>query len=270
MIRSARHARLSQYKVRELLGEREALVGQLQSEVGLKNTFIATLAHELRNPLAPIRTGLGILRLSQTQKPPIQILDMMERQVSHLVRLIDDLLDISRITLGKLELRKQRVPLDVLLSSAVEAGKSLIEAKGHTFTTSVPDEPITLEVDPVRMAQVITNLLSNAARYTPDGGVITLTVRRKDATIRIEVTDNGIGLSPEMLNKVFEMFSQANSSMASSQGGLGIGLTLARRLTEMHNGTLEASSPGPGEGSTFTVILPLESSAQPAAGGPPS
>jgi signal transduction histidine kinase len=120
------------------------------------------------------------------------------------------------------------------------------------------------------MAQVITNLLSNAARYTPDGGVITLTVRRKDATIRIEVTDNGIGLSPEMLNKVFEMFSQANSSMASSQGGLGIGLTLARRLTEMHNGTLEASSPGPGEGSTFTVILPLESSAQPAAGGPPS
>lgn len=265
MIRSARHARLSQYKVRELLGEREALVGQLRSEIGLKNTFIATLAHELRNPLAPIRTGLGILRLSQTQKPPIQILDMMERQVSHLVRLIDDLLDISRITLGKLELRKQRVPLDVLLSSAVEAGKSLIEAKRHTFTTSVPDEPITLEVDPVRMAQVITNLLSNAARYTPDGGVITLTVRRKDATIRIEVTDNGIGLSPEMLNKVFEMFSQANSSMASSQGGLGIGLTLARRLTEMHNGTLEASSPGPGEGCTFTVILPLESSKQPVA-----
>lgn len=270
IIRTARHARRSQYTVRELISEREILVEQLRGEVRIKNEFIATLAHELRNPLAPIRTGLQILRMSQTQRPSIQTLDMMERQVRHLVRLIDDLLDISRITLGKLELQKQKVALDVLLSSAVEASKPMIDAGKHTFTTSLPNEPITLEVDPVRIAQVITNLLNNAARYTPNGGVIELIIRCEDGTIRIEVKDNGVGLTPEMLSKVFDMFSQAKSSMGQSHGGLGIGLTLARRLTEMHGGTLQASSPGPGKGCTFRVTLPLEGRTQLVTEGIPA
>jgi CheY-like chemotaxis protein/anti-sigma regulatory factor (Ser/Thr protein kinase) len=186
----------------------------------------------------------------------------MDRQVSHLVRLIDDLLDISRITRGKLELRKQKVPLSLLLSNAVESSRPLIDSGKHTLIISAPDEPITLDVDPVRLAQVISNLLNNAAKYTPNGGTITLSARHTDDTIQIEVKDTGIGLSPYMLTKVFDMFSQVDPSMARSQGGLGIGLTLARRLTEMHNGTVEATSAGPDKGSTFTVTLPYTEKAQ--------
>jgi CheY-like chemotaxis protein len=181
---------------------------------------------------------------------------MMDRQVRHLVRLIDDLLDISRITRGKLELRKQKIPLTLLLSNAVESSKPLLDSGKHTLTISAPEGLITLDVDPIRLAQVISNLLNNAAKYTPSGGAITLTARHTNDTVQIEVKDTGIGLSPQMLTKVFDMFSQVEPSAARSQGGLGIGLTLARRLTEMHNGTVEASSPGPGQGSTFTVTLP--------------
>jgi signal transduction histidine kinase len=256
--RIALHARRNQYMVRDLLQERETLVDLLRHEARIKNEFLATLAHELRNPLAPIRTGLQILRLSPTGTPAMQTVEMMDRQVRHLVRLIDDLLDISRITRGKLELRKQRVPLSLLLSNAVESSKPLIDMGKHTLTISVPEELITLDVDPVRLAQVITNLLNNAAKYTPNGGAIALTARHTNDTVQIEVTDNGIGLSPQMLTKVFDMFSQVAPSTERSQGGLGIGLTLARRLTEMHNGTVEATSPGPGKGSTFTVTLPYK------------
>ena len=256
IIRIALHARHNQYMVRDLLQERQTLVDLLRHEATIKNEFLATLAHELRNPLAPIRTGLQILRLSPPGNPTTQTLEMMDRQVRHLVRLIDDLLDISRITRGKLELRKQRVPLTLLLSNAVESSKPLIDSGKHTLTRSTPDEPITLDVDPVRLAQVISNLLNNAAKYTPKGGAITLTARHEHDTVQIEVKDNGVGLSPQMLTKVFDMFSQVEPAMARSQGGLGIGLALARRLTEMHNGTVEAVSPGPGQGSTFTVTLP--------------
>ena len=256
--RIALHARRNQYMVRDLLHERETLVELLRHEAKMKNEFLATLAHELRNPLAPIRTGLQIMRLSPAGKPTLQTVEMMDRQVCHLVRLIDDLLDISRITRGKLELRRHKVPLTLLLSNAVESSKPLIEAGKHTLTISAPDEVITLDVDPVRLAQVISNLLNNAAKYTPHGGAIALTARRKNNTVQIEVQDNGIGLTPQMLTKVFDMFSQVDPSIARSQGGLGIGLTLARRLTEMHNGTLEATSPGPGKGSTFTITLPYE------------
>lgn len=266
IIRIALHARRNQYMVRDLLQERESLVELLRHEATIKNEFLATLAHELRNPLAPIRTGLQILRLSPTGKPNTQTLEMMERQVRHLIRLIDDLLDISRITRGKLELRKQRVPLALLLSNAVESSKPLIDSGRHTLTISAPDEPITLDVDPVRLAQVISNLLNNAAKYTPNGGAISLTARHQDGEIQIEVKDNGVGLSPQMLTKVFDMFSQVEPSMTRSQGGLGIGLTLARRLTEMHNGTVEAASPGPGQGSTFTVTLPYTEKPHTASG----
>jgi signal transduction histidine kinase len=186
----------------------------------------------------------------------IQALEMMERQVSHLVRLIDDLLDISRITCGKLEIRKQKVSLKSLLSDAVETSRPLIDAGKHTLTVIEPDKPITLEVDPTRLAQVISNLLNNAAKYTPNGGAITLTARSKEDTIQIEVKDTGIGLSPEMLSNIFVMFSQVAPMNTHSQGGLGIGLTLARRFTEMHDGTLEAASLGLGKGSSFTITLP--------------
>jgi signal transduction histidine kinase len=267
ILHSALQARRSQYRVRDLLLEREALVDRLRNEARIKNEFLATLAHELRNPLAPIRTGLQILRLSPPGKPATQTLEMMDRQVRHLVRLIDDLLDISRVTLGKLELRKQKVSVDVLLSSAIEASKPLIDAGKHTLATFAPDEPITLDVDPIRIAQVITNLLNNAAKYTPNGGAISLTARHKNDTLQIEVKDNGIGLTPQMRSKVFDMFSQERSTMERSQGGLGIGLSLARRLTEMHNGTLEAASPGPGHGCTFTVTLPYKKIMQPESRG---
>ena len=242
--------------VRNLLQERERLVDQLRLEAKMKNEFLATLAHELRNPLAPVRTGLRILRISPPGQPVTQTLEMMDRQVFHLVRLIDELLDISRITCGKLELRKQRVSLQTLLSDAVETSRPLIEAANHTLTVSAPDEPILLDVDPIRLAQVISNLLNNAAKYTPHGGYITLTARGTDDTVQIEVRDNGIGLSPDMLTKIFTMFSQVSSADSQSQNGLGIGLALARRLTEMHGGTVEAMSAGPGKGSSFTVTLP--------------
>ncbi len=256
VIRIALQARRNQYMVRDLLRERGDLVTQLRHEADMKNEFLATLAHELRNPLAPIRTGLQILRRTPTGEPVTRTLDMMERQVSHLVRLIDDLLDVSRITRGKLELRKQRVPLSLLLSNAVESSRPLVDAGHHTLTISEPDELITLNVDPTRIAQVISNILNNAAKYTPNGGTIALTARRRDDKVQIEVKDNGIGLSKEMLSKVFDMFSQVDPSMTRSQGGLGIGLTLARRLTELHNGTVEATSSGPGTGSIFTITLP--------------
>jgi CheY-like chemotaxis protein/anti-sigma regulatory factor (Ser/Thr protein kinase) len=262
VIRIALQARRNQYMVRDLLHERGELVVQLRHEADMKNEFLATLAHELRNPLAPIRTGLQILRRTPTGEPVARTLDMMERQVSHLVRLIDDLLDVSRITRGKLELRKQKVPLSLLLANAVESSRPIVDAGHHTLTISEPDELIPLTVDPTRIAQVISNLLNNAAKYTPNGGIIALTALHKDNTVQIEVKDNGIGLSPQMLTKVFDMFSQVEPSMTRSQGGLGIGLTLARRLTEMHNGTVEATSDGPGTGSTFTVTLPCNEQAQ--------
>ena len=266
VIRIALQARRNQYMVRDLLLERGALVDHLRHESDMKNEFLATLAHELRNPLAPIRTGLQVLRRTPAGEPMTRTLEMMERQVSHLVRLIDDLLDVSRITRGKLELRRTRVPLSLLLSNAVESSRPLIDAGKHRLTISEPDELLTLNVDATRIAQVISNLLNNAAKYTPNGGIITLTARRKDDTVQIEVEDNGIGLSPQMLTRVFDMFSQVEPSMTRSQGGLGIGLTLARRLAEMHNGTVEATSAGPGKGSTFTVTLPFieQSQTEPA------
>ena len=258
VIRIALESRRNQYIVRDLLRERGDLIVQLRREADMKNEFLATLAHELRNPLAPVRTGLEILRRTPPSEPVTRTLDMMERQISHLVRLIDDLLDVSRITRGKLELRKQKVPLSQLLSNAVESSRPFVDAGNHTLTISEPLEVITLYVDPTRIAQVISNLLNNAAKYTPKGGAIAVTARHKDDTVQIEVKDNGIGLSAEMLTKVFDLFSQVEPSMTRSQGGLGIGLSLARRLAEMHNGTVTATSAGPGCGSTFTITLPCD------------
>ncbi len=221
-----------------------------------KDEFLATLAHELRNPLAPIRNSLQVMRLAgNNARAAEDSRATIERQVRQMVRLIDDLLDLSRISRGKLELRKERVELAAVLNSALETSRPLIEQSGHQLTVALPGEPISLEADPTRLAQVFSNLLNNAAKYTERDGQIRLTAERKGDSVTVRVRDNGVGISAEMLPRIFEMFTQVGHSLERSQGGLGIGLTLVRRLAEMHGGTVEAHSAGPGCGSEFVVRL---------------
>jgi PAS domain S-box-containing protein len=222
-----------------------------------KDEFLATLAHELRNPLAPILNGLHLLRIAEPGGESWQqARAMMERQVRHLVRLVDDLLEMSRVARGRIELRKQAIALAEVLHSAVEASQPLIAAAGHRLELELPEEPIAVLADPVRLAQVLANLLNNAAKYTVDGGRIDVSVQREDRRAAIRVRDNGIGIAPEMLPRVFDMFAQVSGSLKRAQGGLGIGLALARTLVEMHGGTLEARSEGEGKGAEFIVRLP--------------
>ena len=224
-----------------------------------KDEFLATLAHELRNPLAPIRNSLHILRLAGDSKPGTErTYEMMERQVNQMVRLVDDLLEISRITRGQIELRKERVLLTTIIQSAVEVSKPLIEEARHHLEISLPTAPLIFEADPVRLAQIVSNLLNNAAKYTNPGGRIWLRAQREGDHLSISVRDSGIGISPDMLPRIFEMFTQLEHSTSRTQGGLGIGLTLVRSLIEMHGGTIEARSQGPGKGSEFIVRLPLD------------
>ena len=223
-----------------------------------KDEFLATLGHELRNPLAPVRNGLKILRLAPPGSPPAQrAIDTMERQVSHIVRLIDDLLDVSRITHGKLELRRQPVLLASVIDSAVEAMRAHIEAGRLALQVEMPGEPLPLFADPTRLTQVVSNLLKNAADYTPEGGHIALRVHREGAQAVVSVSDSGIGIDPEMLPRIFDFFTQAGRRTDRSQGGLGIGLSISRRLVELHGGTLQADSEGPGKGAVFAMRLPL-------------
>jgi signal transduction histidine kinase len=237
--------------------ERRAAEEALKHADRRKDEFLATLAHELRNPLAPIRTGLHVLNLSQDSTVVESTRKMMERQLSHMVWLVDDLLDVSRITSGKVTLRKEQVLLRAVAETAVEASRPIIEAAGHTLRVSLPDEPVWLAADPTRLAQVFTNLLTNAAKYTPEGGCINLSASREGGEVIVRVTDSGLGIPPSMLAEVFEMFTQVNRTLERSQGGLGIGLALVKRLVEFHGGTITAESPGLGGGSTFTVRLPL-------------
>jgi PAS domain S-box-containing protein len=223
-----------------------------------KTEFLATLAHELRNPLAPIRSGLSVMRLKGDNAAAVaRVREMMERQVSHMVHLIDDLLDVARISGGKLELKKERADLRSVLSSAVETSLPLIETGQHELSVELPDDEVPAEVDVTRIAQVVANLLNNAAKYTPSGGRIGLRLRVEGEEAVIAVSDNGIGIPREALSTVFEMFSQVGHHLERSQGGLGIGLSLVRRLVDMHGGTVAADSGGPGTGSVFTVRLPL-------------
>jgi PAS domain S-box-containing protein len=232
-----------------------------------KDEFLATLAHELRNPLAPIRTGLDLLARSSDAPRSQQTLGVMQRQIGHMVRLIDDLLDVSRITSGKLQLKRERVALAAIIDTAVEASRPVIERKGHTLEVLVPDGTLALDADLTRIAQVVGNLLNNASNYTPNGGLIQLEAAREGQFAIIQVRDNGSGIPDNRLNDVFEMFSQVNRTLERSHGGLGIGLALVRSLVEMHGGSSSASSAGLGKGSTFTIRLPLaaESSRSPAA-----
>jgi PAS domain S-box-containing protein len=223
-----------------------------------KDEFLATLSHELRNPLAPLRNSFELLRrLPGVDAKLAGVHAMMERQVNHLVRLVDDLLEMSRISRGTLSLRDERVPLETVVRNAVETSEPLVQAARHTLTVDLPDEPLWLQGDPVRLAQILANLLNNAARYTDDGGDIVVRARREGEQAVIAVRDNGIGIAPDVMPRMFEMFSRGHRETGRHQGGLGIGLALSRRLAQMHNGSLDALSDGPGRGSEFTVRLPL-------------
>ncbi len=233
-------------------------VEQLAEMDRRKDEFLATLAHELRNPLAPIRNSLHILRMSAGSDAAAgRVHEIMERQVCHLVRLVDDLLEVSRITRGKIELRKERVELAAVLRSAVETSTPLIDAARHQLAITLPAEPVILEADAIRLSQVISNLLNNAAKYTEEGGQIWLTARRQNGEAAISVRDSGLGIPPQMLHRVFDMFAQVDRTLNRAQGGLGIGLALARTLVEMHGGRIEVHSDGPGRGSEFILYLPV-------------
>jgi signal transduction histidine kinase/CheY-like chemotaxis protein len=237
-----------------------------------KDEFLATLAHELRNPLAPIRTGLDILRIRSGDANATQrATDIMERQLRQMVRLVDDLLDVSRINTGKFAIKMGRVELKAVVNDALEVVRSYIELHGHELVIDLPDRPVFLHGDATRLAQILSNLLNNAAKYTNRGGRVSLAARVEERNLVISVADNGIGIAPDMLRDVFDMFVQVDSTLERTNAGLGVGLSLARRLVELHGGTIEANSAGLNRGSEFLVRLPivvepeLPAKSQPAA-----
>ncbi|HLL21006.1 MAG TPA: ATP-binding protein, partial [Kofleriaceae bacterium] len=251
--------------------ENTKLNDELREEDRRKDEFLATLAHELRNPLAPIRTGIQLLQHAEHAPAVERLLSTMDRQLGHLVRMVDDLLDISRVTLGKISLQKEPVDLRAVIESALETTRSLIEARGQELAVRLPDTPLPLDVDPTRLSQVFANLLNNAAKYTPTGGRIAVTAELHDTALVVRVSDTGIGIPREMLPRIFDMFTQVARSLdrTSALGGLGIGLTLVRRLVELHGGTVVAESAGDGQGSSFIVRLPRGTSAVLARPAPP-
>ncbi|MCM2335223.1 MAG: response regulator [Pseudomonas sp.] len=231
-----------------------------------KDEFLATLAHELRNPLAPLQNALEVRRLSLVgNEDPLQ--GLMERQLALLVRMIDDLLDVARITRGKLELRPSPTLLQDIIAAALDTAKPLIEARNQHLSVRMPDEPVRLIADAVRLGQVVSNLLNNAAKYSDPGGHIELVAEVIDSELHISVRDEGIGLAADQIEAVFELFHQVDTAIERSHGGLGIGLTLVQRLSEMHEGRVEVSSEGPGRGCTFRVIVPCRDPSDPAAEG---
>jgi two-component system CheB/CheR fusion protein len=271
---------------RRLERELRQQADELQRADRQKNEFLAMLAHELRNPMAPINNALQVLRQdpdesqSQNQKQGrgrddqreadlAWAIEIMSRQIRHMARLVDDLLDVSRITRGKIALRRELVVLKTLVAHALESVQPLIAEKHHELTVALPEETLVLNADPARLEQVLCNLLNNAAKYTNEGGRIQLvaTVEDQGRTLALRVRDNGIGIAREVLPSVFELFRQADRSLDRSQGGLGIGLTLVHNLVELHGGSVEAASGGIGKGSEFTVRLPLVSREWPVEGG---
>lgn len=260
-VRSALRARARQYDLRGTLqGLREA--DQRKTE------FLATLAHELRNPLAPLMTALTLLKRKRPgPDEATRYHDMMRRQVDHMVRLVNDLMEVSRITRGKIELDQTALDLHRVLDEAADLSRPLLEGAQHELRVDMPEQPLVVHGDGVRLTQVFSNLLNNAAKYTPRAGHIALTARREDGDAVITVRDDGIGIAPEMLDDIFDMFVQVSGTAKTAQGGLGIGLTLVKSLVELHGGKVWATSGGPGQGSTFGVRLPL-ADAVPAAADP--
>jgi signal transduction histidine kinase len=258
------HARLAADLVDRLRYER-----MLRQADRSKDEFLATLAHELRNPLAPIRNAVHVFKAQAPDDPALTwCREVIERQLGQMARLLDDLLDVSRITANKFDLRKATVPLAPVIAGAVETSRPLIEEVRHDLTVEVPEEPIYVEADPVRLGQVFSNLLNNAARYTPEGGSIRLACERRGEEVVVSVRDTGIGIGPDMLPRVFDMFSQAEVTTDGPRRGLGIGLSLAKGLVEMHGGHVEAKSAGHRQGSEFLVRLPVAQEApRPGADG---
>jgi PAS domain S-box-containing protein len=253
------HGKLRGYaKVMRDITARKRAETELAEANRRKDEFLAMLGHELRNPLAPIANGLHLLRQEQSVSPNGRhAIGTIDRQLKHLTRLVDDLLDVSRITRGKIHLRRKRVELHTVIEHAVETTRPLIDARRHEFTVSLPSESVWLEADPARLEQVVSNLLGNAAKYTEPGGRIGLTAERLGPEAVVRVRDTGIGILPEMLPHIFDLFVQGDRSLDRAQGGLGIGLTLVKALVRLHEGKVEAHSPGVGHGAEFVVRLPV-------------
>jgi signal transduction histidine kinase len=235
-----------------------------------KDDFLAMLAHELRNPLAPILSAMQVIRRHPDNEEVVQrAREIVERQVRHQARLLDDLLDVSRITRGRIRLRKAPVDLRAAVSAAVEATKPLIDARGHTLSVVLPDEPLRVEADPTRLTQIVANLLDNAAKYTNPGGTIEVAAERESGSVRLRVRDSGVGIPADMQARIFDLFTQVDVPIARSLGGLGLGLALVRSLAELHGGTVSVTSEGSGRGSEFTVRLPPgRAEAAPTPGAP--
>ena len=250
-VKMSLRARLRQLQVRDLLAQRDKAVNH-------RDEFLAMLAHELRNPLTPIRSAAYMLgRLEIDDEVFLACREMVDRQVRHITRLVDDLLDVSRIELGKVDLRRETVDVDEIVTGAVQACSAAIEAHHHMFSVRLSHAKLTVIADPVRLEQVIENLVLNAVKFTPSGGSIEVDVTRDHEFAVISVADNGAGIQPGMLESIFDLFTQDSVTLARSKGGLGIGLTLVRRLVELHGGTVRAFSEGPGRGARFEVRLPL-------------
>jgi PAS domain S-box-containing protein len=250
--------------------------GELAEAAREKDEFLAMLGHELRNPLAPIRTALALLQRSGSDDPVVlRAHDVMERQITHMVRLLDDLLDVARITNGRINLALQELDLRQIVSEAAESVRGLIEARHHRLDISLPPQPVPIRGDLTRLVQVVVNLLNNAAKYTDEGGIIRVGVTIEPAHGVLKVTDTGTGISARLLPKIFDLFTQDDRTLDRAQGGLGLGLTLVRRITELHGGSVQAHSEGRGRGSEFTIRLPLHAAApvaaaQPGAGAQPA
>lgn len=263
ILRSKADVFLELYKQRRQIAEqRDELIVQseaLKEADRRKDHFLATLAHELRNPLAPLRAGLDVLAKDPTPEKLLQIRGTMDRQLTHLTRLIDDLMDVSRVRQGKIELRRERIAIDQVVRAAIEAVTPFIEADNHTLTVSIPPEPIWIDGDFTRLSQVVANLLNNAAKYTPPQGQIGVAVRTEADQAIIEVSDTGVGIPADMQTRVFQLFTQLDDPRGRPKGGLGIGLALVEQLVTLHGGAVSAHSEGSGAGSTFKLILPVAS-----------
>ena len=236
--------------------ELEAAAQALRRADRHKDSFLAVLAHELRNPVAALSGGLHLLNKDIPPDRARDIRSRMERMLDHLTHLVDDLLDVSRVSQGKIVLKKERIELGEALQSAIEASQHNIEAGGHKFVVDIPSETVWLDADHTRLAQIVANLLNNAAKYTPPGGTVSLSAVARDGLAEITVTDTGVGIAPEMQSKIFEIFAQVEDHLGKAQGGLGIGLALVRQLVALHGGTIAVESAGENLGSTFTVRLP--------------